>query len=190
LHERHGFKLDVDQVRRKQQQIRDDLETHGNNEEIQSYVQVINGDEVDAALQTLPHYGYVDASHPRMVATRARIQAELGSGPLVYRYAEGTDDGLSRGEGAFGICGFWAVECAALGGDISTAEQTFQHLLDYANDLGLFAEEIDPTTGQGLGNFPQAFTHVGLINAALTLEECRDQAIVGQPFSTVREDER
>jgi GH15 family glucan-1,4-alpha-glucosidase len=190
LHERHGFKLDVERVRRNQQQIRDDVETHGYNEEIQSYVQVFDGDEVDAALLTFPLYGYVDASHPRMVATRARIQAELGSGPLVYRYAEGTDDGLSRGEGAFGICGFWAVECAALGGDISTAEQTFQHLLDYANDLGLFAEEIDPTTGEGLGNFPQAFTHVGLINSALTLEECRDQAIVGQPFSTVREDER
>jgi GH15 family glucan-1,4-alpha-glucosidase len=81
------------------------------------------------------------------------------------------DDGLPAGEGAFGICSFWAVECRARGEDVGGARDAFDHLLGYANDIGLFAEEIDPDTGQALGNFPQAFTHIGLINAALTLAE-------------------
>ncbi len=190
LHERHGFDLDGERMRAEREQIRGEVETHGYNEEIQSYVQVFDGDQVDAALLTLPLYGYVDASHPRMAATRARIQAQLGSGPFVYRYAEGTDDGLSAGEGAFGICGFWAVECAALGGDFSSAVQAFDQLLDHANDVGLCAEEIDPATGEGLGNFPQAFTHVGLINAALTLKERDGHAVAGQSVRKVQEDER
>jgi len=173
LHELSDFELDgIERVRMEVRQIRDAIETHGFNEDIQSYVQVFDENEVDASLLTLPLFGYVEADHPRMVATRARIQAQLGSGALVYRYSEGTADGLPAGEGAFGICGFWAVECAALGGDLHTAIPAFERLLHYGNDLGLFAEEVDPATGGGLGNFPQAFTHVGLINAALTLEEC------------------
>lgn len=173
LHDRSDFELDaIERVRVEVRQIRDAIEAHGFNEDIQSYVQVFDENEVDASLLTLPLFGYVEATHPRMVATRARIQARLGSGALIYRYTEGTDDGLPAGEGAFGICGFWAVECAALGGDLDTAIPAFERLLHYGNDLGLFAEEIDPATGAGLGNFPQAFTHVGLINAALTLEAC------------------
>jgi GH15 family glucan-1,4-alpha-glucosidase len=91
---------------------------------------------------------------------------------LIYRYTEDTRDGLPRGEGAFGICSFWAVECRALRGDVLGATMAFERLLAYANDVGLLAEEIDPETGAALGNFPQAFTHVGLINAALTLAKC------------------
>lgn len=190
LHERYGFELDVERVRAERDRIRADVETRGYNEELQSYVQIYDGSDVDAALLTFPLYGYVDATHPRMAATRARIQTQLGSGPFVYRYPAGTDDGLSKGEGAFGICGFWAVECATLGGDLSTAEQTFQQLLESANDVGLFAEEIDPASGEGLGNFPQAFTHVGMINAALTLEEVRGQMVATPPFSVAREVEQ
>jgi GH15 family glucan-1,4-alpha-glucosidase len=89
----------------------------------------------------------------------------------VYRYEASTDDGLPPGEGAFGICSFWAVECVTRGGNVEGAARTFERLLAYANDVGLFAEEIDPDTGAALGNFPQAFTHIGLINAALTLGE-------------------
>jgi len=76
------------------------------------------------------------------------------------------------GEGAFGIASFWAVECLARGGDLDVATATFERLLARANDVGLYAEEIAPDTGAPLGNFPQAFTHVGLINAALTIAEC------------------
>jgi GH15 family glucan-1,4-alpha-glucosidase len=95
----------------------------------------------------------------------------LGCGPLIYRYHQAND--LPPSEGTFGICSFWAVECMARGGDVDGATAAFEQLLTYANDLGLFAEEIDPNTGEALGNFPQAFTHVGLINAALTLTDQR-----------------
>ena len=94
---------------------------------------------------------------------------QLGRNGLIYRYTDETDDGLPKGEGAFGICSFWAVECQAEGGDLAGASGRFTHLLGYANDVGLFAEEIDPANGMALGNFPQAFTHIGLINAALAL---------------------
>ncbi len=104
-----------------------------------------------------------------MASTCANIHEHLGQDGLIYRYAAGTTDGLPAGEGAFGICSFWAVECRARGGDVAGATAAFERLLGYANDVGLFAEEIDPDTGAALGNFPQAFTHVGLINAAVTL---------------------
>ena len=109
-----------------------------------------------------------------MRSTCARIHEKLARDGLVYRYEAGTDDGLPPGEGAFGICSFWAVECVARGGNVEGATRTFEQLLAYANDVGLFAEEIDPDTGAALGNFPQAFTHIGLINAALTLAEYRE----------------
>lgn len=96
-----------------------------------------------------------------------RIRKALGAGPgLLYRY----HNDLSPGEGSFGICCFWAAEYLALGGgSLEEAEEEFRNVLRYSNDLGLFGEEIDPFTGAVLGNFPQGFTHVGLINTALTL---------------------
>jgi GH15 family glucan-1,4-alpha-glucosidase len=91
---------------------------------------------------------------------------------LLQRYESGTD-GLAGKEGSFTICSFWAVEQLAQSGKVATAERQFDHLLSFGNDLGLFAEEIDPDTGVALGNFPQAFTHVGLINAAVAIENAR-----------------
>jgi GH15 family glucan-1,4-alpha-glucosidase len=104
-----------------------------------------------------------------MQQTYRRLQQRLGAGPgLIFRYERRTE----KREGAFGICSFWLAEFLARGGGgLPAAHQSMQHTLAYANDLGLFAEEIDPRTGDALGNFPQAFTHVGLINAALSLAE-------------------
>ncbi|HET7410902.1 MAG TPA: glycoside hydrolase family 15 protein, partial [Paracoccaceae bacterium] len=96
------------------------------------------------------------------------IEEELSDGPLVLRYPHGMD-GFPMDEGAFGICCFWAVEYLALRGDMAEARRRFEALLGHASDLGLYAEEIDPATGEALGNYPQALTHVGLINAALTI---------------------
>src|SRR3712207_580714 len=152
--------------------IRAEIEAHGSSERLGSYTSRFEADELDAGLLTLPLYGYVDAAHPRMRSTHARIRERLGRDHLVYRYL-GTDDGLPPGEGAFGIASFWAVECLARAGDLDAATAAFERLLGHANDVGLYAEEIDPDTGAALGNFPEAFTHVGLINAALTLAECR-----------------
>jgi GH15 family glucan-1,4-alpha-glucosidase len=107
-----------------------------------------------------------------MRSTYERIKERLARGPLVFRYeTTTTKDGLPPGEGAFGICSFWAVECLVRRGEMDAASRAFEAVLGYANDLGLFAEEFDPNTGAALGNFPQAFTHIGLINAALTLAQ-------------------
>ena len=181
LHDSHGLPIDVASFRRARDEIRATIERRGYNERIGSYTRLLDGDDLDASLLTLPLYGYIDAAHPRMVSTCARIHERLSRDALLYRYGVDTRDGLPAGEGAFGICSFWAVECRARSGDLAGATAAFERLLGYANDVGLLAEEIDPETGAALGNFPQAFTHVGLINAALTLAECS-----GEPGSTGR----
>ena len=112
-----------------------------------------------------------------MESTFACHHQELARDGLLYRYPPGTDDGLSSEEGAFGICSFWDEELFARLGRLDEARENLDRTLAYANDLGLFAEEIDPDTGAFLGNFPQAFTHIGLINAALTLEKAREGSL-------------
>jgi GH15 family glucan-1,4-alpha-glucosidase len=178
MHDAGHLEASVALFRANRDAIREEIETRGYNERIGSYTRTFDGDEMDASLLTLPLYGYIEGTHPRMRSTCARIQEKLARGGLVYRYEAGTDDGLPPGEGAFGICSFWAVECMARGGSVGAATGAFERLLAYANDVGLFAEEIDPDTGAALGNFPQAFTHIGLINAALTLAECRDERVL------------
>jgi GH15 family glucan-1,4-alpha-glucosidase len=173
MHEAGYLELSVDLFRKERDEMRKEIETRGYNERTGSYTRTFDGEGMDASLLTLPLYGYVEGAHPRMRSTCARIHEKLARGGLVYRYEAKTDDGLPPGEGAFGICSFWAVECVARGGNLKAATRSFERLLSYANDVGLFAEEVDPDTGAALGNFPQAFTHIGLINAALTLAECR-----------------
>jgi GH15 family glucan-1,4-alpha-glucosidase len=172
LHEAGHRGLSADLFRRERAALRAAIEARGYNARLGSYAQVFDGDALDASLLTLPLHGYLPADHPRMRGTVDRILAHLGRDGLVYRYGADTDDGLAPGEGAFGLCGFWAVECLARAGDVAAATRAFERLLACGNDVGLFAEEIDPASGAALGNFPQAFTHVGLINAALTLAEC------------------
>jgi GH15 family glucan-1,4-alpha-glucosidase len=147
--------------------IRREVESRAWHAGLGSYVAQLGGDRLDATLLLLPWYGFDEAGSDRMRGTYARVREALGAGDgLLYRYR--TDD--SPGEGAFGICSFWAAEYLALGGGTTAeARELFEHLCGYANDVGLFAEEIDPATGAALGNFPQAFTHVGLINAAVSL---------------------
>jgi len=102
-------------------------------------------------------------------ATVDRVAAELTQDGLVYRYLR--SDGLPGDEGAFVICSFWLVDNLALRGDVASAHKLFERLCGYANDVGLLAEQVDARTGEALGNFPQAFSHVGLIGAALNLEK-------------------
>jgi GH15 family glucan-1,4-alpha-glucosidase len=172
LHERGCVRIDVDMLRRERDEIGRAIETRGFNETLDSYVGELDGDWVDAALLLMGCLGYKHPGHRRMRATFERLQQRLGYNGLLYRYEEGTDHLPSR-EGAFGICSFWAVDNLARRGDLEDAERTFDHILSFANDVGLFAEEIDPDTGEALGNFPQAFTHVGLINAAMALAASR-----------------
>jgi GH15 family glucan-1,4-alpha-glucosidase len=181
LHQVGKIRVCVDEFRAQREAIRAAIERQGYSETLGSYTRTFDGDELDASLLTLPHYGYVAATDPRMRSTCARIQETLARDALVYRYQSWTNDGLPPGEGAFGVCGFWLVECLARQGDVARACRNFEQLLGYANDLGLFAEEIDPDTGAALGNFPQAFTHLGLINAALTLAEARGERVAAHP---------
>ncbi|MCC6175651.1 MAG: glycoside hydrolase family 15 protein [Chloroflexi bacterium] len=173
MHEAGSIQISVDEMRTERDAVRVEIEARGFSDELGSYTRTFDGNDLDASLLTLPYYGYVDGADPRMRSTCARIRERLGHGALVYRYQE-VDDGLPSGEGAFGITSFWAVECLARGGDLDGATAAFEELLGFANDVGLYGEEIDPTTGSALGSFPQAFTHVGLIHAALTLAEARD----------------
>jgi GH15 family glucan-1,4-alpha-glucosidase len=177
MHEAGHLEVSVDLFRSVRDEIRRVIEAHGYDGRVGSYTRTFDGGEMDASLLTLPHYGYVEGTHPRMRSTCASIHEKLASDGLIYRYETGTDDGLPPGEGAFGICSFWAVECVARGGDVEGAKRAFDRVLSHANDVGLFAEEIDPETGAALGNFPQAFTHIGLINAALTLAESREESV-------------
>lgn len=150
-------------------EIRAEVEAAGWNAQRASYADVLGGEEVDASLLLLSWYGFHPPAHPRLQGTYARVQRALGArGGLLFRHAADR----ARGEGAFGICGFWAVEHLARGGgSLTEADALFTRLLAYQNDVGLFAEEVDPRDGAALGNFPQAFTHLGLISAALALEE-------------------
>jgi GH15 family glucan-1,4-alpha-glucosidase len=144
-----------------------------------TYTSTIDGADLDATLLLLPWYGLESAGSQRMKQTYESVCRELGAGDGLLRRNRTSD---TEGEGAFGICGFWAAEFLALGG--GTPEEAcarFERLCRYANDVGLFAEEIDPRTGDALGNFPQAFTHVGLINAALTLEHRLDGEAYPKP---------
>ena len=155
------------------EQIRRDIEGRGWNANLGSYTQVLGGDTLDATALLLAFHGFDEASSGRMRRTYQRIQERLGAGPgLLYRY----EQSFQGGEDAFALCSFWIAEFLATGGGTpEEAHRAFAQTAAYANDLGLFAEEVDPKTGDALGNFPQAFTHVGLICAALSLAEREGQ---------------
>jgi GH15 family glucan-1,4-alpha-glucosidase len=159
--------------------IREAILARGWSEKRQAYAQSFDSDELDAGVLLMPLVGFLPASDARMRSTIEVIARELTEDGLVLRYAndEGLNaDGLSGEEGTFVICTFWLVSCLALAGDIEGAESLFDQLLGYANDLGLLAEEVDTASGELLGNFPQAFSHIGLINAAWRIDEARREA--------------
>jgi GH15 family glucan-1,4-alpha-glucosidase len=165
----HIRKAPVAEFVRARDRIRAEIEGLGWSEQLKSYTRTLAGADVDASLLLLPWYGYCPADAPRMRSTWRRVKERLEIAPGLFRRYFG---GLTAGEGAFGICSFWAAEYLALGGGTpQEASDQLELLLAYANDVGLYAEEIDPATGAALGNFPQAYTHVGLINAALSLRE-------------------
>ncbi|HEX5759693.1 MAG TPA: glycoside hydrolase family 15 protein [Thermoanaerobaculia bacterium] len=188
LAERGLVRVPLAGFRRERDAIRAAVEGRGWSERLGSYVAELDGEELDASLLLLGVYGFEEAGSPRMRATLARVRERLGAPGakafaagsdtdtgLLYRYPPGRD-GLPPREGAFGVCGFWAVELMARAGDTAAAGELLERLVGYGNDLGLFAEEIDPATGAPLGNFPQGFTHLGLINAAQVLAESLGQA--------------
>jgi alpha,alpha-trehalase len=160
----------------EREQIRDAVLTRGWSEARQAYAQAFDSDELDAAQLLMPIFGFLPATDERMRSTIERIAADLTDDGLVLRYRneEGLNaDGLTGEEGTFVICSFWLVSALAKAGEIERAEALFDRLVGYANDLDLLAEEIDTARGKLLGNFPQAFSHIGLITAAWEIDKAR-----------------
>jgi len=141
------------------------------NQELQSFVQFSGADVVDAATLMMPIVGFIAPSDPRWLSTLQLIEQRLVDDFLVYRYRDDNDvDGLKGEEGTFSMCTFWLIECLSMGGQLDKARLYFEKMLGYANHLGLYAEQLG-FSGEHLGNFPQAFTHLGLISAAINLDK-------------------
>jgi alpha,alpha-trehalase len=172
-----GDHANTDEWERQRDRIRDAVLTRGWSETGQAYAQSFDSDELDAAALLMPLVGFLPATDPRMLSTIEAIARELTADGLVLRYRnrEGLNaDGLTGDEGTFVICSFWLVSCLAKAGQVDRAQALFARLSGFANDLGLLAEEIDGRTGEHLGNFPQAFSHIGLITAAWEIDQARD----------------
>jgi len=142
--------------------------------ELRSYVMHPGSKLLDASVLVMPLVKFAGPTDPRFLSTLDRITAELNSDSLVYRYASTGHDGIADGEGTFNLCSFWYVEALTRAGRVREARMIFEKMLTYANHLGLYAEQIG-ASGEALGNFPQAFTHLALISAAVNLDRALDR---------------
>lgn len=169
--ERFGLKGEPARLRTARAKVRADILRHGFDAELGSFVQSYGSKALDASLLLIPLVGFLPADDPRVQGTVAAIERRLMRGGFVRRYDTGTtDDGLTGDEGVFLACSFWLVDNYVLAGRRAEARAMFDRLAASAcNDLGLMAEEFDPRTGQSLGNFPQALSHIALVNSAFNL---------------------
>ena len=170
LSERRGRPADADRWRNARDQIYTQVMEKGWSKERAAFVQHYGSDVLDASNLLMPLVGFIAPQDPKWQSTLDAMNEELVSDSLVYRYdPSASPDGLRGSEGTFSICTFWYVDALARSGRLEQARLTFEKMLTYANHVGLFSEEIGPT-GEQLGNFPQAFTHLSLINAAMNLD--------------------
>lgn len=141
------------------------------SDKLQSFVQYAHADTVDAATLMMPIIGFIGPKDPKWLSTLKAIEERLVDDFLVYRYHDKLGiDGLSGHEGTFSMCTFWYIECLSLAGQLDKARLCFEKMLGYSNALGLYSEQLG-FSGEHLGNYPQAFTHLGLISAAINLNE-------------------
>jgi GH15 family glucan-1,4-alpha-glucosidase len=175
LCDEHGHDGPVERWRALRDEIHAQVLANAWSERKQAFAQSYGADELDAAVLLMPLVGFLPATDPRVVSTVDAIRRELTVDGLVLRYRpeESGVDGLPAGEGVFLACTFWLVMVLELQGLHDEARELFERLLDLRNDVGLLAEEYDPIAGRQLGNFPQAFTHLSLVSAALALSEGR-----------------
>lgn len=164
-----GYDEDAERWKPIMQEIKKEILSKGWSERKGAFTMYYGNDSLDAANLLMPLVQFLPATHPKVASTIERIRQELSHNGLVYRYR--SEDGLPGGEGAFTVCSFWMVECLVHLGKLEEAERLFNELLKYSNHLGLYSEEVDPETGEALGNFPQAYTHMGLISTAVHLDE-------------------
>ncbi|HKJ11129.1 MAG TPA: glycoside hydrolase family 15 protein [Ornithinimicrobium sp.] len=180
----HGLEGPEEYWAELRDRVREEVMTYGFNEEINSFVQHYETEEVDASLLLLPTVGFIEADDPRFVGTVDRIERDLLRDGLVLRYrATAGDDGLAGDEHPFLICCFWLVTAYALMGRTKQAVELFDRLLALRNDVGLLAEEYDVEAGRQMGNFPQAFSHLGLVQAAAVLHD-----VVGETYGSEQQD--
>ena len=164
-----GLEGDVGRWKAEREALHAEIMERGWSEAKQAFGLAYDTDALDAAALAFAIVRFLPPDHPRVRATVRAVARELTSadGELVYRYRAG--DGLEGEEGAFSICTFWLAHALALTGDRERADLIVRRMLRHANHVGLFSEEIDPRTGEFLGNFPQGFTHIALINCAVAL---------------------
>lgn len=170
--EQHDLDGPAERWRQLRADIRAEVCARGYDPDRATFTQSYGRPELDASLLMLPLVGFCDANDPRMIGTVAAIERELMVDGFVRRYGEGSlgdIDGLPGSEGAFLPCSFWLAECLVRGGSRDAGLEVFEAAAATANDLGLFAEEFDPATGEMLGNFPQGLTHLSYISAAIAL---------------------
>jgi alpha,alpha-trehalase len=160
----------VDAWSKTRAEIRDAILEHGWSDQIDAFTQALGSQELDASALVMPLVGFLPANDPRVLATIDAIEGKLTDDRgLVFRYV--SEDGLEGDEGTFLLCTFWLAQAQAMAGEVGRARETFERAIAYANDVGLLAEEVDPKTGGLLGNFPQAFSHIGLVNAAWAIAQ-------------------
>ncbi len=164
-----GLPGPVDKWRSLRDEIHTEIVEKGWNPDKQAFTQYYGSDQLDASVLMMPLVGFLPAKDPRVVSTVAAIQRELVADGYVLRYRtqdDGAVDGLTGREGAFLACSFWLVDCLHMVGRTEEAREMFERLLSLRNDVGLLAEEYDPVAKRLVGNFPQAFSHVSLVNSA------------------------
>ncbi|MFE7930464.1 glycoside hydrolase family 15 protein [Streptomyces sp. NPDC057456] len=171
LEEYPGLSGDLAGWRAMRDEVHQEVCERGYDPERGTFTQYYGSRDLDASLLLIPRVGFLPPDDPRVVGTVDAVRAELGHGGLLRRYSTdgATVDGLPGDEGTFLACSFWLADALHMTGRTEEARELFERLVGLANDVGLLAEEYDPTTGRHLGNFPQAFSHIGLVNTALAL---------------------
>jgi len=167
---RFGLDGPIERWRKLRDIIHDDVCRKGFDPQRNAFVQYYGSTALDASLLLMAPFGFLPATDPRIVGTVEAIMRDLSVNGLIRRYRPDSEvEGVSGGEGAFVACSFWLVDNLAMMGRYDEACALFEHLLSLRNDLGLLAEEYDPHARRQLGNFPQAYSHVALVNAAQNL---------------------
>ena len=175
LAERHGRPANTAKWVAERDRLYDQIMDRGFNDKVKAFTQHYSTDVLDSSLLLMPLEGFISPTDPMWLSTLRAMDGELVSDSLVYRYnPAASPDGLHGDEGTFSLCTFLYVDALARAGRLDDAVLTFEKMLTYGNHLGLFSEEIG-STGEQLGNFPQAFTHLSLINAAITLNAAMDR---------------
>ncbi|HUZ76923.1 MAG TPA: glycoside hydrolase family 15 protein [Chloroflexota bacterium] len=168
----HDLPAPVEAWEEARERVRQTILTRGYNADLGAFTRTLDGHDLDASLLAIPRFGFLAATDPRMVSTVAAIQAGLSERGFILRYQ--ADDALPGSEATFTLCTLWLVDALALGGKLDEARQLFECVLGTMSDLGLLSEEFEPATGELAGNFPQGFSHMAVIGAALNLKQASE----------------